>query len=54
MPAPIIPAPRIPSFFTLEGGTPAGRDAPFLIALSWYHRAPIMLRLSCDIAQAAK
>ena len=55
MPAPIMPAPSTPSFFTLDGGgTSLGRERPFLIALSWYHSVPIRLRDSGLIAQAAK
>ena len=54
MPAPIMPAPRMPSLRTFDAGKPAGRDAPFLIAFSWYHSVPIMLRDTCDIAHAAK
>ena len=54
MPPPIMPAPRMPSFFTLASGTPAGRDAPFLIAFSWYHSVLMMFSDSYDITQAAK
>jgi hypothetical protein len=54
MPAPIMPAPRMPTFFTLPCGWLAGRDWPFLMALSWYHSVPIMFLLTCETMQAAK
>jgi hypothetical protein len=54
MPAPIMPAPSRPSLPTLARSTPAGREAPFLMALSWNHSVWIMLRASRLITQAAK
>ncbi len=57
MPPPIMPAPRMPTFATFDtfdGATPAGREAPFLIAFSWYQSVLMMFFDSCDITQAAK
>ena len=54
MPAPIMPAPRMPSFLTLLSAGPLGRDWPFLMALSWCHKVPIMFLLVCETTQAAK
>jgi hypothetical protein len=44
----------MPSLRTVQAGKPAGREAPFLMAPSWYHSVPIRLRLSGLITQAAK
>ena len=38
----------------LAAGTPAGLEAPFLIAFNWYQSVPIMLRGKGLMAQAAK
>jgi hypothetical protein len=54
MPPPIMPAPSTPSFFTFCAATPAGREAPFLMALSWYHSVLMMFFDACDSTQAAK
>ena len=54
MPAPIMPAPRMPSFLTFAAGMPCGREAPFLIALSWNHSVFSMLRDSWLTTQAEK
>ena len=53
MPAPIMPAPRMPSLLTFEVAGPTGRDAPFLMALSWYHSVPIMFFDTGDITHQA-
>ena len=49
-----MPAPRMPTFFTLLGATSFGREAPFLMALSWYHSVLMRFLLSWLITQAAK
>ncbi len=54
MPAPIIPAPSIPTLRTLEGAMPSGRDLPLLMALSWNHSVPIMFLATGDKAQLTK
>ncbi len=54
MPPPIMPAPRMPSFFTWLRAMPCGREAPFLMALSWNHSVFTMFRASRLITQAAK
>src|SRR5882672_4354430 len=53
MPPPIMPAPRMPTFFTLLGATSFGRDAPFLMALSWYHSVLMRFFDSWLITQGA-
>ena len=42
MPAPIIPAPRMPTFVALNCGTPSGRSTPELIACRSKKNAWIM------------
>ena len=54
MPAPIMPAPSTPSFFTEERAKPSGRDLPLLMALSWNHSVPIMFFDTCDTTSSAK
>ena len=54
IPAPIMPAPKIPTFLTLEGSTPLGRAAPALISFNWYQKVPIIFFETCPQTSAIK